>query len=76
MLVATVHVNFRPLNGNWDGQNWDQQSHRCSNNFLSGPVPPVPPAGASNLLWQIDGLDDPASVTFNVSEWIFRAKTK
>jgi hypothetical protein len=67
MVIASVHVNFRPLNGNWDGQNWDEQEARCSNNFLSGPTPPVPSGGASSILWQVVGLSDPDSVVFNVS---------
>jgi hypothetical protein len=67
MLIASVHVNFRPLSGNWDGQNWDQQEARCSNNFLSGPTPPVAPGGATAILWQVVGPSDPDSIVFNVS---------
>jgi hypothetical protein len=66
MPLATVHVNFRPLSGNWDGQHWDAQEARCSNNFMSGPTPPVPPAGASSIVWQVTGLSDPDAVVFNV----------
>jgi len=67
MLTASVHVNFRPLSGNWDGQNWDQQEARCSNNFLSGPTPPVAPGGATAILWQVVGPSDPGSIVFSVS---------
>ncbi len=65
--IATVHVNFRPLSGNWDGEHWDAQLARCSNNFLSGPTPAVPPAGASSIEWQIVGASNPDDIVFNVS---------
>ena len=65
--IQRVHVRSRPLDGNWDGQNWDAQTDRCSNNFLSFANPPVPPAGAETLRWLIEGVGDPDSITFNVS---------
>lgn len=68
MPIASVHVNNRPLSGDWDGHSWDHQDTRCSNNFMSGPTPPVPPASAAGgLLWQIIGLTDPDLVVFNVA---------
>jgi hypothetical protein len=67
MAIASVHVNNVPLSGDWDGQEWEKQEARCSNNFLSGPTPPVPPASAAGgLLWQVAGLAVPDSVVFNV----------
>jgi hypothetical protein len=68
MVIAAVHTDSQPLSGDWDGKHWDQQDARCSNNFLSGPTPPVPPPGAAGgLLWQIVGASDPDSVVFTVS---------
>src|SRR5205085_6232446 len=67
MLIASVHVNFRPLSGDWDGQHWDPQQARCSNNFLSGPTPPVAPGGATAIQWQVVGPSNPDSIVFNLS---------
>lgn len=69
MPIAIVHVHNGPLPGPWDGQNWDAQTARASNNFLGGgPTPPVAPAIASGgLIWRVVGLSDPGAVTFNVS---------
>jgi hypothetical protein len=67
MPIASVHVNNRPLSGDWDGHHWDQQEHRYSNNIMSGPTPPIPPASAAGgLLWQVVGRDDPDSIVFKV----------
>jgi hypothetical protein len=66
MMLARVHVNYRPLNGNWDGTNWDQQDARCSNNFMSGPHPPVPPAGVTAIRWDIES-SEASSIAYNVS---------
>jgi hypothetical protein len=41
-LLARVHVNFEPLNDTWDGQHWDRQTARYSNDSMSGPNPQVP----------------------------------
>jgi hypothetical protein len=65
-LLARVPVNFEPLNGTWDGQHWDRQTARCSNDFMSGPNPQVPPAGTSALTWDIES-PEADSIVFNVS---------
>jgi hypothetical protein len=66
VMVGSVHVNFRPLDGEWDGQTWDPQEARCSNNFMNGPHPPVPPAGAANIVWEVIATDA-NSIVFDVS---------
>lgn len=67
MPIATVHVNNKPLSGSWDGHAWEPQTARCSNNFMSGPNPPVaPPSAAGGLVWQVVGPPDPSSVVFSV----------
>jgi hypothetical protein len=69
MPIASVHVSNKPLSGVWDGQHWEPQTARCSNDFMSGPTPPVPPpVAAGGLIWQVLGPSfDPNSVVFNVS---------
>lgn len=70
MPIASVHVNFKPLSGNWDDHNWDQQSARCGNNFMSGPTPPQPPPlAAVGIIWQVSGLSsvEPNPVVFDVA---------
>ncbi|MGH4007231.1 MAG: hypothetical protein ACRDTH_03510 [Pseudonocardiaceae bacterium] len=67
-MIASIRVRNVPLSGNWDGKNWDPQTARCSNNFMSNTNPPVPPASAAGgLRWIVAGLDDPDSVVFDVS---------
>jgi len=66
VTLARVHVNYRPLSGNWDGINWEEQEARCSNNFLAGPHPPVPPAGVTAIRWDIES-SEASSIVYNVS---------
>lgn len=67
VLLASVHVDFHPLSGSWDGHHWDRQQARCSNNFMSGPTPPLAPPGVRALVWEVTGISDPDAVVFNVS---------
>jgi hypothetical protein len=64
VTFALVHVNNKSLpKGVWDGQQWDAQTARCSNNFDSGQIP------AGGIIWQVEveGGANPDSVTFNVA---------
>jgi hypothetical protein len=65
-LLARVHVDSHPLNGTWDGQHWDRQTARCSNDFMSGANPQVPPAGITALTWDIES-PEADSIVLNVS---------
>jgi hypothetical protein len=61
VTYALVHVSNTKLSGNWDGQHWDPQQARCSNNFDSGQIP------AGGIIWQVEGVANPDSVIFDVS---------
>lgn len=63
VTYALVHVSNTKLSGNWDGQQWEQQAARCSNNFGSGQFP------AEGIIWQVEveGGADPGSVVFDVA---------
>lgn len=67
-MIASVRVSHEPLSGNWEGKKWSQQKARCSNNFMSGENPPIPPpSAAGGLRWQVESPDDPDSIVFDVS---------
>jgi hypothetical protein len=62
VTAALVHVSNVPLSGSWDGQHWDPQQARCSNNFDSQST-----IIAGGITWQVEGAVDPKSVIFNVA---------
>jgi hypothetical protein len=77
--VPASGVNYRPLpKGLWDGHDWDEQHHRCSNNV------PMPNQAfwqdVYPIKWTVTSLyDDVSRITFEVeidqpgsdrTEWI------
>jgi hypothetical protein len=62
-ILTRVHVNNKPLNGQWDGKKWDRQTARCSNNFRVVALP-----FGSDIRWEVETVngEDPSSISFNV----------
>ena len=62
-ILARVHVNNKPLNGEWDGKKWDRQTQRSSNNFRVVALP-----FGSDIRWEVETVngEDPSSISFNV----------